>query len=96
MSAENVTYFDSFGVENIPKEIKKFTGNKELQQIFLEHKDTILEYKNTIRMCGYVCIGFHFMSKRKSLLDYKLDYKSNLFCLNEHEKNDRIILKYFK
>ena len=47
-------------------------------------------------MCGYVCIGFHFMSKGKSLLDYKLDYKSNLFSLNEHEKNDRIILKYFK
>ena len=24
----NVTYFDSFGVEQIPKEIKKFIGNK--------------------------------------------------------------------
>ena len=47
-------------------------------------------------MCGYVCIGFHFMSKVKSLLDYKLDYKSNLVSLNEHEKNDRIILKYFR
>ena len=25
----NVTYFDSFGVENIPKEIKIFRGNKK-------------------------------------------------------------------
>ena len=27
----NVTYFDSFGVEHIPKEIKKFIGNKNIQ-----------------------------------------------------------------
>ena len=26
----NVTYFDSFGVKYIPKEIKKFTGNKNI------------------------------------------------------------------
>ena len=26
----NVTYFDSFGVEHIPKEIKKFTGKKNV------------------------------------------------------------------
>ena len=28
VNAKTVTYFDSFGVEHIPKEIKKFTGNK--------------------------------------------------------------------
>ena len=28
--AENVTYFDSFGVEHIPKEITKFIGNKNI------------------------------------------------------------------
>ena len=26
----NVTYFESFGVENIPKAIKKFIGNKNI------------------------------------------------------------------
>ena len=26
----NVTYFDSFGVENVPKEIIKLTGNKNI------------------------------------------------------------------
>ena len=26
----NVTYFDSFGFEHIPKEIKKFIGNKNI------------------------------------------------------------------
>ena len=30
VNAENVTYFDSFGVEHIPKEIKKFIGNKSI------------------------------------------------------------------
>ena len=27
----NVTYFDSFGVEHIPKEIRKFIGNKNVK-----------------------------------------------------------------
>ena len=26
----NVTYFDSFGVEHIPKEIRKFIGNENI------------------------------------------------------------------
>ena len=32
----DVTYFDSFGVKHIPKEIKKFIGNKKTQ-IFQKH-----------------------------------------------------------
>ena len=27
----NVTYFDSFGVEHIPEEIRKFIGNKNIK-----------------------------------------------------------------
>ena len=43
-------------------------------------------------MCGYFCIGFiDFMIKGKSLLD-----NTNLFSLNDYEKNDKIILKYFQ
>ena len=38
----NVTYFDSFGVEHIPEEIKTFIGNKNI-------KTSILEYKQMIR-----------------------------------------------
>ena len=30
VNAENATYFDNFGVEYVPKEIKKFTGNKNV------------------------------------------------------------------
>ena len=30
MDAENVTYFDNFGVKHIPKEIRKFIGNKNI------------------------------------------------------------------
>ena len=43
-------------------------------------------------MCRYFCIEFiNFMLKGKSLLDY-----TNLFSPDNHEKNDKIILKYFK
>ena len=31
MNAGNTTYFDSFQVEHIPKIIKKFIGNKNVQ-----------------------------------------------------------------
>ena len=36
-----VTYFDSFGVEHIPKEITKFINRKKKLQIFIEYKHMI-------------------------------------------------------
>ena len=64
-NAKNVTYFDSFGVEHIPKVIKKFIGNKNITTKFYR----IQAYDLT--MYGYVCIGFiDFMLKGKSLLEY--------------------------
>ena len=41
VNGDNVTYFDSFGVEYIQKEIKIFMGNKISQQIFTEYKQMI-------------------------------------------------------
>ena len=85
MIAENVTYFDSFGVEHVPKEIRKFIGNKNI----ITNIYRIQAFDST--MCGYFSIRFiDFMLKGKSLLDY-----TNLFSTNEYEKNDIIILKYF-
>ena len=61
VNAENVTYFDSFSVENIPKEIRKFIENKNI----ITNNYRIKAY-NSI-MCGYFCIGFiDFMLKGKS------------------------------
>ena len=31
MNVDNVNYFESFGVERIPKEIKKFISNKNVK-----------------------------------------------------------------
>ena len=43
-------------------------------------------------MYGYFCVRFtDFVSKDKSLLDY-----TNLFSLNEYEKNDKTVLEYFQ
>ena len=43
-------------------------------------------------MCGYFCIGFvDFMSADKKLTDY-----TSLFSLHTFDKNDQIILSYFK
>ena len=43
-------------------------------------------------MCRYFCSRFvDFMLKGRSLLDY-----TNLFAPIKHEKNKKIILKYFQ
>ena len=79
MGGDNVTYFDSFGVKCIPKEIKKFTGSKNIiTKIYrIQVNDSII--------CGHFCIGFiDFMLKGKSLLDY-----TNSFSPKEYEKNDK-------
>ena len=34
-------YFDSFDVEHIPEEIKKFIGNKNIKANIFEYKQTI-------------------------------------------------------
>ena len=86
VNANNIIYFDSFRVEHIPKEIKKFTGNKNIIT------NTYRTQAYNLIMCRYFCIGFiDFMLKVKSLLDY-----ANLFSPNDYEKNDKIILKYFQ
>ena len=81
-----IVYFDSFGVEHIPEEIKKFIGNKNIKaNIYRVQAD------NSI-MCGYFCIGFiAFMLASQTLIDY-----TNLFSPYDFNKNDSIILSYFK
>ena len=62
----NVTYFDSFGVEHIPKEIKTFIDCSVsiTTNVFrIQSYDSIL--------CGYFCIGFiDFMLARKTLTEF--------------------------
>ena len=66
----NVTYFSSFGVEHIPKEIKKFLGNKNIKTNIFRRQ----AYDSV--MCRYFCIGFiNFMLKGKSLTDL-----TDFFC----------------
>ena len=50
VDGDNITYFNSFGVENISKEIKKFIGNKTVTQNIYR-----IQACNSI-MCGYFCI----------------------------------------
>ena len=47
-----IIYFDSFVVEHISKEIKKFIGNKNIKT------DIFRIQANNLIMCGYFCIGF--------------------------------------
>ena len=82
----NVTYFDLFGLEHIPKEVKAFiNNNKNIKtNIFrISAYDSI--------MCEYFCVGFiDFMLVGKTLTEFM-----NFFSPNNSKKNDDIILNYF-
>ena len=80
MSGNNVTYFDSFGFEYVPKEIKKFSGNKNIVSNTYRIKaiDSLI--------CGYFCIVF---------IDCKLDNKKMIDFTNSFSlKNLKIIKQY--
>ena len=65
----NVTYFDSFGVQHIPKEIKMFLD----KSIVVANIFRIQAYNSV--MCGYFCIRcIDFMLAGKILTDF-----TNLF-----------------
>ena len=62
VNAENVTYYDSFGVEHILKQNEKFIGNKNIATNIYR----IQVYDSF--MHEYFCTGFiDFMLKRESL-----------------------------
>ena len=92
---KTIIYFDSFGVEHIPKETIKFTDNEQSSSAKARNKNIItniyrIQAYDSI-MCGYFCIGFiNFMFNGNSLTDY-----TSLFSPNDLKKNDGIILKYF-
>ena len=83
----DVTYFNSFRAEHIPKEIKKIVdrllSNIKTNIFRIQAYDSI--------MWGYFCIGFiNFMLPGKTLTDF-----TNLFSPNNFKKSDNIILNYF-
>ena len=81
-----ILYFDSFGVEHVLEEIKKFIWNKNIKA------DIFRVQANDSVMCGYFCMGFiDFM-----LAGEKLTHYTNLFSPHDFKKNDNIILSYFK
>ena len=74
-----VIYFDSFGVEHVPKEIKRFIGHKDIKTNIFR----IQAYKSI--MCGYFCIRFiDFMFANKTVIDF-----TGLFPPYDFEKNDK-------
>ena len=81
-----IVYFDSFVVEHIPEEIKEFIRNKNIKANIFR-----VQANNSV-MCGYFCIGFiDFMLVGKKLTDF-----TTLLSPYDFDKNDKIILHYFK
>ena len=77
VSYKNVTSFDSFGVEQIPKEIKKFIENKiVITNIFrTQAHDWVMWRYFCIEFIGFIL---------KGLLEYK-----NPFSPNDYKNNNK-------
>ena len=72
-----IVYFDRFGVEHIPEEIKEFIGNKNVKANIYR-----VQSNNSI-ICGYFCIGFiDFVVAEKTLTDY-----TNFFSPYDFDKS---------
>ena len=58
VNRKTVTYFDSFGIEHISKEVKKFVNNKSIiANIFrIQAYDSV--------MCGYFCLDLSIICLR--------------------------------
>ena len=91
LKKDEVIYFDSFGIEYIPKEIMEkiehsFLGNKNIKTSIFRIQDY-----NSI-MCGYFCILFiEYMLNNKTLTHF-----THLCSPWNFEKHDEIIKKYFQ
>ena len=84
--SNEVIYFDSFGVEHVPNEIKRLTGHKNTKTNMSK-----IQADKSI-MCGYFCVGFiDFMFAGKNLIDF-----TSLLSPYDFKKNDELILSYFK
>ena len=72
----DISYFDSFEVEHVSKEIKKIVRDKNIKINILR-----IQANNSIT-CGYICIGFtDFILEGKALIDY-----TYLFSAYDFEK----------
>ena len=80
----DITYFESFGVEHLPKEIKAFIKNRNIKTYIFK-----IQVYDSI-MCRYFSIGFINFMLKGSLTEHL-----NLFSPNDFKKNDDTILNYF-
>ena len=86
VKSNEVIYFDSFGIEYIPKEIMEKIKNKNIKTNTFRIQD------NNSIMCGYFCILFiEYMLNNKTLTDF-----INLISLWDLKKNDRVIKRCFQ
>ena len=85
LNDNRATYFDSFGVEHLLREVLRFLKGKDI------HANIFRVQPDRSFLCGYYCLKFlDFMFDGKSLMDF-----TSMFSLTDFGANDRKILKLF-
>ena len=86
MLDKDSNFFGIFGVENIPKKIRHFIGNKNI------HTNIFRTPGNNSIICGY----FHNEFFDYILAGKILTHYTSLFSSYDFKENDDIILRYFQ
>ena len=85
-NGSEIVYFDNFGAEHVPQEIKEIFGSKNIIA------ETFRVQANNSVMYGYFWIAFiGFMVAEEKLTDF-----TSMFSPYDFEKNDNTIPSYFK
>ena len=86
LNAKNVTYVDSFGVEYIPKEIRKQIGNKNIiTNIFrIQASDSIMSRYFSNGLIDFMLKGKNFLKYTNSCSpgEFKKNIKNNNIIFN--------------
>ena len=97
VNSKQATYFEGFGVERIPKEIRTFIGNRNI----ITNIYRIQTYNSVT--CGYFYIAFiDFMLKGKCLLecinlfspDKKEEWQNNIKIFSKEPKGVKMMKVY--
>ena len=84
LNDNNVTYFDSFGVEHIPIEIKKFLGNKNITKSI--YKNTSIRFQKVWILLHWI-YWFHV---KKETFAWLYKYIFSYWLWNEWQNNTDI------
>ena len=93
VNGNNITYFDSFGVEHIPKEIKKFKRNENIATNIYRIQASI-QFNNVQIFLYWICIGKYIKFEDPKILHiFKNPLVVSIICSKCENEDEKYVKK---